>query len=152
MAPVPNGYPNPTRYPVFLSIPDPTQFSFENHRVAGNPKYRVLPDISDISRYFVQYPTRPDPILKKPYPLGTGHREWNFDSKLLQAYERWVVFSLPLTFLVLTAVGFKFHHFPFDDVRRILWHTWTTCFFYFWLFCFGCSAHHLHHLQSNCQV
>ena len=44
--PVPSGYPNPTRYPVFLSIPDPTQFSFGNHRVAGNPKHRVLPDIS----------------------------------------------------------------------------------------------------------
>ena len=43
---VPSGYPNPTRYPVFLSIPDPTQFSFRNHRVAGNPKHRVLPDIS----------------------------------------------------------------------------------------------------------
>ena len=56
--PVPNGYPNPTRYPVFFSIPDPTRFSFENHRVAGNPKYRVLPDISGkpevsgITRYF----------------------------------------------------------------------------------------------------
>ena len=24
----------------------PTRFSFENHRVAGNPKYRVLPEIS----------------------------------------------------------------------------------------------------------
>ena len=50
--------PNPTRYPVFFSIPDPTRFSFENHRVAGNPKYRVLPDISGkpevsgITRYF----------------------------------------------------------------------------------------------------
>ena len=43
---VPSGYPNPTRYPVFLLIPDPTQFSFRNHRVAGNPKHRVLPDIS----------------------------------------------------------------------------------------------------------
>ena len=43
---VPSGYPNPTRYPVFLSIPDPTRFSFRNHRVAGNPKHRVLPDIS----------------------------------------------------------------------------------------------------------
>ena len=55
---VPNGYPNPTRYPVFFSIPDPTRLSFENHRVAGNPKYRVLPDISGkpevlgITRYF----------------------------------------------------------------------------------------------------
>ena len=54
----PSGYPNPTRYPVFHSIPDPTRFSFENHRVAGNPKYRVLPDISGkpevsgITRYF----------------------------------------------------------------------------------------------------
>ena len=44
--PVTSGYPNPTRYPVFLSIPDPTRFSFGNHRVAGNPKHRVLPDIS----------------------------------------------------------------------------------------------------------
>ena len=44
--PVPSGYPNPTRYPVFLSLPDPTRFSFRNHQVAGNPKHRVLPDIS----------------------------------------------------------------------------------------------------------
>ena len=43
---VPSEYPNPTSYPVFLSIPDPTRFSFGNHRVAGNPKHRVLPDIS----------------------------------------------------------------------------------------------------------
>ena len=42
---VPRGYPNPTRYPVFLLIPDPTRFSFRNHRVAGNPKHRVLPNI-----------------------------------------------------------------------------------------------------------
>ena len=34
LPPVPSGYPNPTR------------FSFGNHRVAGNPKHRVLPDIS----------------------------------------------------------------------------------------------------------
>ena len=44
--PVSSGYPNPTRYPVFHLIPDPTRFIFENHRVAGNPKYRVLPEIS----------------------------------------------------------------------------------------------------------
>ena len=55
---VPSGYPNPTRYAVFLSIPDPTRFSFRNHQVAGNPnigyypifrvnpKFRVLPNIS----------------------------------------------------------------------------------------------------------
>ena len=43
---VSSGYPNPTRYPVFLSIPDPTRFSFRNHRVAGNPKHWVLPDVS----------------------------------------------------------------------------------------------------------
>ena len=46
LSPVPSGYPNPTRYPVFLLIPDLTRFSFRNHRVAGNPKHRVLPDIS----------------------------------------------------------------------------------------------------------
>ena len=61
---VPNGYPNPTRYPVFFAIPDPTRFSFGNHRVAGNPKYRVLLDISGkpevlgITRYFGYSQTR----------------------------------------------------------------------------------------------
>ena len=30
----------------FLLIPDPTRFSLRNHRVAGNPKQWVLPDIS----------------------------------------------------------------------------------------------------------
>ena len=53
---VPNGYPNPTRYPVFSSIPDPTRFNFENLRVAGNPKYRVLPEISGNTRSFGYYP------------------------------------------------------------------------------------------------
>ena len=59
---VTSGYPNPTRYPVFLSIPDPTRFSFRNHRVAGNPKHRVLPDISGkpevsgTTRYFGYHP------------------------------------------------------------------------------------------------
>ena len=54
--PVPSGYPNPTRYPVFLLIPDPTGFSFGNHRVEGNPKHRVnlklrvLPDILGSTR------------------------------------------------------------------------------------------------------
>ena len=36
---VPNRSPDPTRYSVFLSIPDPTRFSFENHQVAGNNWY-----------------------------------------------------------------------------------------------------------------
>ena len=53
---VPNGYPNPTRYPVFSSIPDPTRFNFENLRVAGNPKYWVLPEISGNTRSFGYYP------------------------------------------------------------------------------------------------
>ena len=53
---VPNGYPNPTRYPVFSSIPDPTRFNFENLRVAGNPKYRVLPEVSGNTRSFGYYP------------------------------------------------------------------------------------------------
>ena len=61
-AAVPSGYPNPTRYPIFLSIPDPTRFSFRNHRVAGNPKHWVLPDISGkpevsgTTRYFGYHP------------------------------------------------------------------------------------------------
>ena len=37
LASVSNGYPNPTWHPVFFSIPGPTRFSFENHRIAGNP-------------------------------------------------------------------------------------------------------------------
>ena len=61
--PVPSGYPNPTWYSVFHSIPDPTRFSFENHRVAGSlkywaithilykPKVLVLNDISGILRH-----------------------------------------------------------------------------------------------------
>ena len=59
---VPSGYPNPTRYPVFFSIPDPTRFSFRNHRVAGNPKHRVLldisgkPEVSGTTRYFGYHP------------------------------------------------------------------------------------------------
>ena len=51
--PVPSGYPNLTRYPVFHSIPDPTRFSFGNHRVGGNPNYRELPDISGIPKFWV---------------------------------------------------------------------------------------------------
>ena len=53
---MPNGYPNPTRYPVFSSIPDPTRFNFENLRVAGNPKYRVLPEILGNTLSFGYYP------------------------------------------------------------------------------------------------
>ena len=74
---MPSGYPNPTRYPVFHSIPDPTRFSFENHWVAGNPKYWVLPDISGkpgvsgITRYLYTliYPTYPEiPGNTRKYP------------------------------------------------------------------------------------
>ena len=62
MEAVPSGYPNPTCYPVFLLIPDPTRFIFGNDRVAGNPKHRVLPDISGkpevsgTTRYFGYHP------------------------------------------------------------------------------------------------
>ena len=58
-AAMPSGYPRPTRYPVFISIPDPTQF--RNHRVAGYPKHQVLPDISGkpkvsgTTRYFAYH-------------------------------------------------------------------------------------------------
>ena len=37
-----------TRYPTFILIPDPTQFSFENHRILGNLKYWLLSDIAGI--------------------------------------------------------------------------------------------------------
>ena len=35
--------PDPTRYPVLLSIPNPTRFIFGSHRVAGNPKIGYYP-------------------------------------------------------------------------------------------------------------
>ena len=55
--------------------------SFENHRVVNNQiLLHILgePDVSGITRYFRDYPTflsniRPDQILNKPLPLGTGH-------------------------------------------------------------------------------
>ena len=69
---VPSGYP--TRYPVFLSIPDLTRFSFGNYRVAGNPKHQVLPDISGqpevsgTTRSFGYYPIiRVSPVRGKQY-------------------------------------------------------------------------------------
>ena len=59
-----------TRY--FFSIPDPTRLSFENHRVAGNPKYRVLPDISG----------KPEvsgiPIRVLPNISGIPRHDWVF--------------------------------------------------------------------------
>ena len=69
---MPNGYPNPTRYPVFSSIPDPTRFNFENHRVAGNPKYRVLPDISGKPEHQL-YPKYPR-VNKVPRPKIPNHK------------------------------------------------------------------------------
>ena len=42
---VPNGFLNPTCYPIFSFIPDPTRFSFENPRVTGILQYQVLPKI-----------------------------------------------------------------------------------------------------------
>ena len=69
---VPNGYPNPTRYPVFSSLPDPTWFSFENHQVAGNPKYRALLDISGNTRYFGLPATR---WFSKLNRVGSGSEE-----------------------------------------------------------------------------
>ena len=60
--PVHSGHPNRTCYLVFLSIPDPTRFSFGNQRVARNPKHWVLPNIwnkpevSDTTWYFGYHP------------------------------------------------------------------------------------------------
>ena len=72
--PVPSRYPNPTRYLVLLSIPDPTRFSFGNYWVAGtrnigyypmfrvNPKFRVLPDISGITHKRKTIPSSGAPL------------------------------------------------------------------------------------------
>ena len=40
---VPSGYPNLTRYPVFLSISHLTRFSFGNHWVSGNQNIGYYP-------------------------------------------------------------------------------------------------------------
>ena len=42
--------PEPDPLPGIFSIPDPTRFLFENHWVAGNLKFQVLPYISGIPR------------------------------------------------------------------------------------------------------
>ena len=79
-SPVPSGYPNPTRYPVFLLIPDPTRFSFRNHRVAGNPKHRVLPDISGkpevsgTTQYFGYHPEKENNTIIRCSSLGPTKR------------------------------------------------------------------------------
>ena len=63
LQPGPKGYSVPARYPTFFPIPDPTMFSFENHRVLGDPKYYryypVLPDILGKPEHRV-YPKYPD--------------------------------------------------------------------------------------------
>ena len=46
-------WPMMAGYLIFFRYP--TRFGFENHRVAGNPKYRVLPDILNIMNYMDQY-------------------------------------------------------------------------------------------------
>ena len=52
----------PPGWPAFFSIPNPTQFSFENHQVAGNLKHLVLldilgkPEVSGTTRYFGYHP------------------------------------------------------------------------------------------------
>ena len=62
--------PTPTRYPVFCPIPDPrlknlTRWALIIFRHSYPTRTRPA------TRYFVQYPTRPD--TEKPYPLGTAH-------------------------------------------------------------------------------
>ena len=42
--------PEPDPLPGISFDTRPARFSFRNHRVAGNPKHRVLPDISGITR------------------------------------------------------------------------------------------------------
>ena len=60
--PVPSGYPNPTRYPVFLSIPDPTRFSFRNQWHFTPKKKKFLTRLIFILEKGIFFDTRPDPI------------------------------------------------------------------------------------------
>ena len=45
----PNVYPIPTLFSTFFRYP--TRLSFENHRLLGNTKYWVLPDIAGIPNF-----------------------------------------------------------------------------------------------------
>ena len=69
------GKPRNTRkYPRYPEIPEMYPEIPESKK--GTRKYPII--FSDTptrpaTRYFVQYPTRPD--IEKPYPLGTGPEE-----------------------------------------------------------------------------
>ena len=78
--PVPSGYPYPTRYTVCLSISEPTRLSFGNHRVAGNPKHWVLPNISGkpklsgTTQYFGYHPKEENNAIIRCFSLGPTKR------------------------------------------------------------------------------
>ena len=62
----PTRYPIPTCHTTFFSFLDPTQFSFENHQVSGNPKYQVYP-------MFQVYPTFQVKLKYQVYPKCTKY-------------------------------------------------------------------------------
>ena len=57
--------------PSIFSVTDPI-FSFENHQVAGNTKYQVIPDISGKPEVLgIRYRKIPDRIFQHSYPTQT---------------------------------------------------------------------------------
>ena len=64
--PVPSGYTNPTRYPTFFSIPDPTRFSFENYRVRVTRNIGYYPIFRVNPKKYPKYPEENQNTRKYP--------------------------------------------------------------------------------------
>ena len=84
---------NTRKYPTYPEIPENTRHTRKYPRVKkipGNTRSYIstlLPDPTrPATRYFVQYPTRPD--IEKPYPLGPGHTGMAFKTSLPGHYLR----------------------------------------------------------------
>ena len=63
---VPSGYPNPTRYPTFFSIPDPTRFSFENYWVWVTRNIGYYPIVRVNPKKYPKYPEENQNTRKYP--------------------------------------------------------------------------------------
>ena len=68
------------KYPTYPEIPENTRHTRKYPRVKkipGNTRSYILTLLPDptrpATRYFVQYPTRPD--IEKPYPQGTAYNQ-----------------------------------------------------------------------------
>ena len=86
---------NTRKYPTYPEIPENTRHTRKYPRVKkipGNTRSYIstlLPDPTrPATRYFVQYPTRPDPILKNPtrWALNVDNDSWLFENSTVDIY------------------------------------------------------------------